>query len=116
MIFAAAMSLTVSLCYQMHQAGQQDFHETVVACLRNAFHQAVVACNHEQTLAAQRLGAEQGKILDRSQDNWVKVLGETCKVPLGADGFVDTKPDTTDFECLIDLTHERTRALSELGR
>jgi hypothetical protein len=31
-------------------------------------------------------------------------MSETCKVPLGKDGFVDTTPDTTDFACLIDTT------------
>jgi uncharacterized protein YecT (DUF1311 family) len=108
MIFAAAMSLSVALCYEMAEPA-------TTRCLRQTFDEALDACNVEKKNAAQRLGQERGQNLYKLQTKWVKKLAETCKVPIANDGTVDVSSDQTNFACLIDETNKRITELKEVA-
>jgi hypothetical protein len=94
----AAMSLSVALCARMPDEVSK------INCLRDTFSEAVTASNNERLNARKRLGEPRAQALLWEEGAWLKSMSETCKVPLGKDGFVDTTPDTTDFACLIDTT------------
>lgn len=100
-----ALSLSVSLCYQ-----QGDYQKTM-QCLIAAYEAAEAARTKAQEDAGRRLGPEQKAILDRTMESWRAAIAEDCK----AAGPILKKGDT-DWECLIDVTHARTRELSEIGR
>jgi uncharacterized protein YecT (DUF1311 family) len=95
-----AMSLSVSICYQMGDNAK------TVQCLRDSFHEAVEANNIEEKNAALRLGEARGRVLIATQKSWLAAMAERCKAHL-RDDIIETA-EGTDFECMIDETQRRS--------
>jgi uncharacterized protein YecT (DUF1311 family) len=105
-----AMSLSVSICMQMNQYGQ----DKMMQCLRDSFHEVVEAHNIEEKNAALRLGRERGTVLIATEKSRLAATAEHCKAHLH-DDIIDTAAESTDFECLIDETNRRIAELRQVA-